>query len=218
MHEKYTPTVLMPEPINLPRLHRPQDMLRKEPSNSKIKQQKGGETEHSLNVTVSDHDISKPILTTNSSYKPYRLRLTEGLLLKNKDWKFVSVNIDEQGTWQRIEGFELQEDKVQRMLPWRYLGLEIGEKTSRVIKHLIQAFSFMGIPRELKTDNGLAYRSKEFCSFLQQWGVGHKTGIPHSPTGQAVVERTHRKIKRVLNQQQQVLKTETPMIRLASSH
>ncbi|RMC22366.1 hypothetical protein DUI87_00678 [Hirundo rustica rustica] len=96
-----------------------------------------------------------------------------------------------------------------------FASAHAGEKTLDAIKHLIQAFSFMGIPKELKTDNGPAYRSKEFCSFLQQWGVGHKTGIPHSPTGQAVVERTHREIKRVLNQQQPVLKTETPQTRLA---
>ncbi|RMC00704.1 hypothetical protein DUI87_22731 [Hirundo rustica rustica] len=96
-----------------------------------------------------------------------------------------------------------------------FASAHTGEKSMDAIKHLIQAFSFMGILRELKTDNSLAYRSKEFCSFLQQWGVEHKTGIPHSPTGQAVVERTHRDIKRVLHQQQQVLKTEPPSIRLA---
>ncbi|RMC21427.1 hypothetical protein DUI87_02293 [Hirundo rustica rustica] len=28
-----------------------------------------------------------------------------------------------------VAGFELQEDKVQRMPPWRYLGLEIGKRT-----------------------------------------------------------------------------------------
>ncbi|RMC09636.1 hypothetical protein DUI87_13422 [Hirundo rustica rustica] len=28
-----------------------------------------------------------------------------------------------------VQGFELQEDKVQRMPPWRYLGLEIGKQT-----------------------------------------------------------------------------------------
>ncbi|RMC20755.1 hypothetical protein DUI87_01607 [Hirundo rustica rustica] len=96
-----------------------------------------------------------------------------------------------------------------------FASAHTGEKTSDVIKHLIQTFCFMGILRELKTDNGPACRSREFSSFLQQWGVGHKTGIPHSPTGQAVVERTHREIKRVLNQQQPVLKTETPQTRLA---
>ncbi|RMC20840.1 hypothetical protein DUI87_01693 [Hirundo rustica rustica] len=29
-----------------------------------------------------------------------------------------------------VAGFELQEDKVQRMPPWRYLGLEIGKRTT----------------------------------------------------------------------------------------
>ncbi|NWZ74257.1 POK11 protein, partial [Acrocephalus arundinaceus] len=82
-----------------------------------------------------------------------------------------------------------------------FASAHTGEKSSDAIKHLIQAFSFLGIPRVLKTDNGPAYKSGEFCSFLQQWGVEHKTSIPHSPTGQAVVERTHREIKRVLDQQ-----------------
>ncbi|RMC00377.1 hypothetical protein DUI87_22985 [Hirundo rustica rustica] len=96
-----------------------------------------------------------------------------------------------------------------------YASAHTGEKSSDAVKHLIQAFSFLGIPRELKTDNGPTYRSREFRDFLQQWGVEHKTGIPHSPTGQAVVERTHQNIKRVLHQQHQVLKTEPPSTRLA---
>ncbi|RMC09647.1 hypothetical protein DUI87_13433 [Hirundo rustica rustica] len=94
-------------------------------------------------------------------------------------------------------------------------GSPSGEKAGDVIKHLIHAFSFLGIPKELKTDNGPAYKSRELCSFLQQWGVEHKTGIPHCPTGQAMVERTHGTIKRVLHQQQRVLKVETPAVRLA---
>ncbi|TRZ08345.1 hypothetical protein HGM15179_018761 [Zosterops borbonicus] len=92
-----------------------------------------------------------------------------------------------------------------------------GEKSWDAIIHLVQAFSFMGIPKALKTDNGPAYKSKEFRNFLQQWGVEHKTDIPHSPTGQAVVERTHQDLKRVLSQQHQVLKTESPSIRLAKT-
>ncbi|TRZ10813.1 hypothetical protein HGM15179_016282 [Zosterops borbonicus] len=96
-----------------------------------------------------------------------------------------------------------------------YASAHTGEKSGDVIKHLLQAFSFMGIPRTIKTDNGLGYTSKELCSFLQQWGVEHKTGIPHSPTGQAIVERMHQNIKRVLSQQTQILKFETPQIHLA---
>ncbi|RMC20735.1 hypothetical protein DUI87_01587 [Hirundo rustica rustica] len=96
-----------------------------------------------------------------------------------------------------------------------FASAHTGEKAGDTIKHLIHAFSFLGIPKELKTDNGPAYKSRELCSFLQQWGVEHKTGIPHSPTGQAMVERTHGTIKKVLHQQQRVLKAETPAVRLA---
>ncbi|RMB95360.1 hypothetical protein DUI87_28348 [Hirundo rustica rustica] len=76
-----------------------------------------------------------------------------------------------------------------------YASAHTGEKSSDAMKHLIQAFSFLGIPKSIKTDNGPTYTSKEFRSFLQQWGVEHKTGIPYSPTGQAIVERTHQNLK-----------------------
>ncbi|RMC20386.1 hypothetical protein DUI87_01235 [Hirundo rustica rustica] len=77
----------------------------------------------------------------------------------------------------------------------------MGEKTEHAKKHLVQAFSMLGIPKEISTDNGPAYTSKEFLEFVQQWGVEHKTGIPHSPTGQAVVERAHQTFKQVLARQ-----------------
>ncbi|NXY07094.1 POK19 protein, partial [Pteruthius melanotis] len=62
---------------------------------------------------------------------------------------------------------------------------------AHVKQHLVQAFAVLGNPREMKTDNGPVYTSKEFQTFIQQWGVVHKTGIPYSPTGQAVIERAH---------------------------
>ncbi|TRZ19352.1 hypothetical protein HGM15179_007755 [Zosterops borbonicus] len=49
-----------------------------------------------------------------------------------------------------------------------YASAHTGEKSGDAIKHLLQAYSFMGIPRTLKTNNGPGYKSKEFCSFLQQ--------------------------------------------------
>ncbi|RMC09678.1 hypothetical protein DUI87_13464 [Hirundo rustica rustica] len=98
-----------------------------------------------------------------------------------------------------------------------YASAHTGEKSSDAVKHLIQAFSFLGIPKSIKTDNGPTYTSKEFRSFLQQWGVEHKTGIPYSPTGQAIVERTYQNLKRVLSQQRQSLKLETPQIQLSKA-
>ncbi|NWZ94856.1 POK6 protein, partial [Nesospiza acunhae] len=79
-----------------------------------------------------------------------------------------------------------------------FASAHTGERALDVERHLLQAFSVLGIPRVLKTDNGPAYTSRELRAFLQRWGIEHKTGIPYSPTGQAVVERTHQRIKSVL--------------------
>ncbi|NXO63732.1 POK18 protein, partial [Phainopepla nitens] len=61
----------------------------------------------------------------------------------------------------------------------------------RVERHLLSYFAVMGIPKKIKTDNGPAYVSQRIKWFMQTWGINHSTGIAHSPTGQAIVERTN---------------------------
>ncbi|NXL36271.1 POK18 protein, partial [Glaucidium brasilianum] len=60
-----------------------------------------------------------------------------------------------------------------------------------VEKHLYSSFAVLGVPRKIKTDNGPAYISGCFQRFCILWGIKHCTGIPHSPTGQAIIERAH---------------------------
>ncbi|NXX23986.1 POK18 protein, partial [Podargus strigoides] len=61
-----------------------------------------------------------------------------------------------------------------------------------VERHLSVCFAVMGVPVEIKTDNAPAYVGQRVAKFMQKWGVKHTTGIPHSSTGQAIVERTNR--------------------------
>ncbi|RMB94877.1 hypothetical protein DUI87_28681 [Hirundo rustica rustica] len=44
------------------------------------------------------------------------------------------------------------------------------------------AFASLGVPQEIKTDNGPTYIGKVLDKFLKRWGVHHTFGIPHSPT------------------------------------
>ena len=53
----------------------------------------------------------------------------------------------------------------------------------------------MGVPEQIKTDNGPAYTSERLHKFCQQWSVRHVTGIPRVPTGQAIVERANQMLK-----------------------
>lgn len=63
----------------------------------------------------------------------------------------------------------------------------------------------MGVPEEIKTDNGPAYVSQRLTKFILKWGVRHITGIPHSPIhiGQAIVERANCTLKEYLEKQKQ---------------
>lgn len=82
-----------------------------------------------------------------------------------------------------------------------FASAHAGESATFIKKHLLMAFATLGVPKAIKTDIGPAYISKQLKLFFQDWGVRHGTGIPYSPTGQAIVERTHQTLKRVLHQQ-----------------
>ncbi|RMB97249.1 hypothetical protein DUI87_26277 [Hirundo rustica rustica] len=92
-----------------------------------------------------------------------------------------------------------------------------GEKARDVIAHWRQAFAVLGIPSAVKTDNGPAYASQQEWQLLQSWGVSHSFGIPHSPTGQAIVERNNGTLKHVLQKQKRGMQGESPHSRLAKA-
>ncbi|NXH15371.1 POK18 protein, partial [Bucco capensis] len=60
-----------------------------------------------------------------------------------------------------------------------------------VRKHLTRCMAVMGVPEQIKMDNGPAYASECVQKFMQTWGILHVKGLPNSPTGQAVVERAN---------------------------
>ncbi|NXP99425.1 POK19 protein, partial [Vidua macroura] len=47
--------------------------------------------------------------------------------------------------------------------------------------------------------------------------VQHKTGIPHSPTSQAIIERTHQTLKQVLRKQRGNVRVLSPHERLCKA-
>ncbi|NXR90447.1 POK19 protein, partial [Hypocryptadius cinnamomeus] len=48
--------------------------------------------------------------------------------------------------------------------------------------HLTACFAVMGVPAEIKTDNGPAHSSQRVARFMTTWGIKHVRGIPHSLT------------------------------------
>lgn len=126
--------------------------------------------------------------------------LTSGQL-----WQVDATHIPEFG---RLKYVHVAIDMFSHVI---YVVALTGEKAKDAIKHLIMCFSIMGVPQRIKTDNGPAYVSDKFKSFLKKWGIEHTAGIPYSPTGQAIVERAHQTLKRVLQQQQGGTEENTPI-------
>ena len=53
-----------------------------------------------------------------------------------------------------------------------------GEAYKDVVQHLFTCFSYLGLPKCLKTDNAPTYTSKPFQDFCIKFHIKHNTGIP----------------------------------------
>ncbi|RMB92373.1 hypothetical protein DUI87_31248 [Hirundo rustica rustica] len=95
-----------------------------------------------------------------------------------------------------------------------FASLHTGETAQHACRHFLQAFASLGVPQEIKTDNGPTYIGKVLDKFLKRWGVHHTFGIPHPPTGQAIIERTHQTLKSLLDRQKRGEADATPYMRL----
>ncbi|TRZ07970.1 hypothetical protein HGM15179_019138 [Zosterops borbonicus] len=88
-------------------------------------------------------------------------------------------------------------------IPVKDEDLEWLLRHSVALQEALLGFAVMGVPMEIKTDNGPAYVGQRVARFMQKWGVKHTTGIPRSSTGQAIVERANCTLKEYLAKQKQ---------------
>ena len=70
-----------------------------------------------------------------------------------------------------------------------------------VIPHLLEIMAIMGILAQIKTNNAPEYVSNKIEQFFAYYNIKHVTGIPHNPTGKAVIERPNRTLKEMLIKQ-----------------
>ncbi|KFZ49448.1 hypothetical protein N321_00073, partial [Antrostomus carolinensis] len=110
-------------------------------------------------------------------------------------WQMDVTHVPEFG---RLKYVHVTVDTFSKMI---WATAQAGERAIHVIRHLMACFAVMGVPKQLKTDNGPAYVGARVSRLLQKWGVKHITGIPHVPTGQAIIERAHRTLKEYLQKQ-----------------
>ena len=82
-----------------------------------------------------------------------------------------------------------------------YASAHSVQTSTHVISRVLQAFSYTGLPKHVKIDNGSAYVSHGFVKFLSDWNISHATGIPYNSQDQAIIEHTHCTLKNMLLKQ-----------------
>lgn len=61
--------------------------------------------------------------------------------------------------------------------------------------HWLTAMAWLGIPKQIKTDNGPNFVSKSIQAFVSKWGITLVHGISYNSTRQAIVERANQTLK-----------------------
>lgn len=128
-------------------------------------------------------------------------------LKTNETWQMDVTHVAEFG---RMKYVHVTVDTYSNFI---WATAHTGEKARQVERHLSCCFAVMGVPQRIKTDNGPAYCSQRIKQFMQMWGIEHVTGIPNSPTGQAIVERANGTLKRYLGKYTDIREPQERLLR-----
>jgi len=89
-----------------------------------------------------------------------------------------------------------------RFAVWKRLRRQESQDSAAVVEQLEVVFLERGAPSELLTDNDTAFRSKTFRKFTEQWGIRIHFRCAHAPSGNGIVQRCHRSVKRIAARKQ----------------
>ena len=148
----------------------------------------------SIAETVSRDIVERVIHECNScrSIDPSPVRWERGQLSVPHVWQCLALDI----TYVNKKPYLSMVDcGPSRFAIWRNVR---NESTDQVIYHLKQVFLERGAPSEILTDNGTCFTSREMRQFLKSWRVDHIFSCAYRHSGNAIAERNHRTIKRMV--------------------
>ena len=118
--------------------------------------------------------------------------------------KWAKGNLDVDGVWVRVgmdithyrglHYLSLIDHGSSRFTVWRLLR---RQDSASVIQQLENVFCERGAPSEVLTDNDTAFRSSAFQEFARRWGIKVRYRCAYAPSGNGIVERCHRTVKRI---------------------
>ena len=117
-------------------------------------------------------------------------------------WEKGTLEVDD--NWQRV-GMEITHYGAHHFLTltdcgplhfsiWRQLA---KQDSASVIWQLETVFFECGPPHKLPTNNDMAFCSREFRAFANDWGINLWFHCAYVPAGNRIAEQCHRTVKRI---------------------
>jgi transposase InsO family protein len=122
---------------------------------------------------------------------PAPVQWQPGSLEVEQNWWRVSVDVTH---YQGCLYLTMVDSGPSRFALWRRLP---DERAVSVVRVLTEVFRERGPPWQLLLDNSATFHSAEVTSACKDWGVQLLFRCAHRPSGNGIVERNHRTIKRM---------------------
>ena len=125
-----------------------------------------------------------------ASIDPHAVRWESGSLEVKRNWYRLATDITHYGSRLYLSVIDCG---PSRRAIWR----EIASENATIIGRIIDEICYeQGPPYELLSDNGLCFKSQALANVCEKWGIVQLFRCAHTPSGNGIVERNHRSIKR----------------------
>lgn len=125
------------------------------------------------------------------SIDPSPIKWEPGHLDCNQNWHRIAIDVTHYGTFKFLTIIDCG---PSRFCIWRRIPSESKEHVTKI---LLELFSERGPPQELLMDNSTTFRSQQIEQVCKEWGVICRFRCVNRPSGNGIVERNHRTIKRM---------------------
>ncbi|XP_054285261.1 uncharacterized protein LOC129001833 [Macrosteles quadrilineatus] len=125
------------------------------------------------------------------SVDPSPIKWKPGHLDCDKNWHRLAIDVTHYGSYKFLTIIDCG---PSRFCIWRRIPSETKEQ---VVKILLELFSERGPPQELLMDNSATFRCEQIEQLCEEWGVIRRFRCVNRPSGNGIVERNHRTIKRM---------------------
>lgn len=155
-------------------------------------------TWHLVRVTYPELQMSKRDVqsvvnacTKCKSIDPAPVQWKVGKLDVEKNWERLACDVTH---YNHDRYLTLIDSGPSRFAIWKPVS---NENVSMIINALLCVFREMGFPKELLLDNSPTFKSDRLVNACEEWGVRVIFRAAYRPSGNGIVERHHRTIKRM---------------------